>query len=69
MRILNFSQQAEFRQLKPLEETRVRELEQFYQTQSVSIVTQRMDAVTRLHASSLPEDYRESQQVSATWRF
>ena len=49
--------QAEFRQLAPLEEPRVKELEKFYQTQSAAIVTQRMDAISRLQSSPLLEEY------------
>ena len=44
--------QADFRQLSVLSDSRVNELEQFYMTQSASIVTQRTDAVCKVEPDS-----------------
>ena len=42
--------QAEFRQLAPLRNPQVSQLENFYNTQSVAMVTERSDALTRVNA-------------------
>ena len=48
--------QAEFRQLAPLNNAKVGELETFYNTQSASIVTHRSDALLSVERKYLPHD-------------
>ena len=58
--------QAEFRQLAPLTDPKVTELEKFYQTQSASVVTQRSDAIGKLQGMTISADQlqRELQGVN-----
>ncbi len=71
--------QAEFRQLAPLKNHKVSELESFYNTQTAALLTQRMDAVGKIQQACLPPDrlqqeltcvssYYANQQVHLTLR-
>lgn len=57
--------QAEFRQLAPLQDTRVAELETFYLTQSAAIVTRRLDTASRIDAAGYPASRKQYELHSA----
>ena len=71
--------QAEFRQLSPLCNPKVAELEGFYNTQSVSVITQRTDAMAKVSAGGYNNsrveqelkcvaEYYDKQQAHLTLR-
>ena len=55
--------QAEFRQLAPLGNQRVSQLESFYNTQNAALVTQRTDAISTLHSANLSEQQLQHELV------
>ena len=58
--------QAEFKQLAPLRNNKVQELEKFFNMQHVALVTQRTDAIAKVHSGALSQELLHQELASVT---